>query len=98
MTVYFITRHPGARAWAAEEGLQVDQALEHLNLDLIAPGDLVIGTLPVNLIAQVCERGGHYLHLSLELPREQRGQELSAAELRRYGARLEEYRVERVSR
>jgi CRISPR-associated protein Csx16 len=93
---YFVTRHPGARDWAAEEGVQVDQVLEHLDTDRIQPGDTVIGSLPVNLAAEVCARGGRYLHLSLDLTREQRGKELTAEELRFSGARLEAYRVERL--
>ena len=93
MTTFFVSRHPGALDWAAGEGVAVDQAIAHLDPEIIQPGDVVIGTLPIHLAARVCERGGRYLHLSLELPPEQRGRELSAAELRRFGARLEEYRV-----
>jgi CRISPR-associated protein Csx16 len=96
MTTFFISRHPGALDWAAEEGLAVDARLAHLDPETIQPGDVVIGTLPIHLAARVCERGGRYLHLSLELPPEQRGRELSAADLRRCGARLEEYRVTRL--
>lgn len=97
MTTYFITRHPGAADWAARQGLRVDQRLAHLDPDIVQPGDLVIGTLPVNLAAQVCARGGRFFNLSLTLPAEARGRELSADDLQAYGARLEEYRVQRVS-
>ena len=91
MTTWFVTRHPGAVAWAQRRGLAVDRQLAHLAPEQIAPGDTVIGTLPVNLVARVCARGGRYLHLSLDLPAEARGRELSADELERYGARLEAY-------
>ena len=91
MTTWFVTRHPGAVAWAQRRGLAVDRQLAHLAPEQIAPGDTVIGTLPVNLIARVCARGGRYLHLSLDLPAEARGRELTADELERYGARLEAY-------
>lgn len=74
MTAYFISRHPGALAWAAEEGVTVDRQVAHLDAEIVRPGDVVIGTLPVNLAARVCERGGRYLHLSLELPPEWRGE------------------------
>ncbi|MBK1673193.1 CRISPR-associated protein Csx16 [Ectothiorhodospira shaposhnikovii] len=92
---YFISRHPGAVAWAARRGIPVDRTLDHLEIDLVHPGDTVIGTLPINLVARVCERGGRYLHLSLSLPPELRGQELSAETLERLGARLEEYEAVR---
>ena len=91
MSTWFITRHPGAVAWAQRRGLAVDRQLAHLAPEQIAPGDTVIGTLPVNLVARVCARGGRYLHLSLDLPAEARGRELTADELERYGARLEAY-------
>jgi CRISPR-associated protein Csx16 len=56
-------------------------------------GDTVIGSLPVNLAAVVCRRGGRYLNLSVTLPAELRGKELSADQLDQLGARLEEFRV-----
>lgn len=98
MTTYFVTRHPGARAWAAEEGIIVDEAIEHLDPQQLQPGDIVLGTLPVNLAAEVCARGGRYLHLALELAPERRGAELTARDMRRFGARVEEYLVKRMPR
>ena len=94
MTTFFVTRHHGAIEWAQRHGLAVDRQLAHLDPEQIAPGDTVIGVLPVNLAARVCARGGHYLNLSLDLPAEARGQELTADELERYGARLESYFIE----
>lgn len=93
---YLVTRHPGARDWAAQEGIAVDALLDHLDVTDIQPGDRVIGSLPVNLAAQVCERGGRYLHLSLELPPGLRGRELTAADMHRLGARVEEFHVLRL--
>ncbi|MDY6956204.1 MAG: CRISPR-associated protein Csx16 [Pseudomonadota bacterium] len=96
MTTFFVSRHPGADAWAAQQGLAVDRPVAHLDPAEVQPGDTVIGTLPVNLAAIVCARGARYLHLSLDLPADWRGRELSAADMRACGARLEEYRVEKV--
>lgn len=97
MTTYFVSRHPGARDWAVEEGIAVDQVIAHLDPSVIRPADRVIGSLPVNLAADVCACGGRYLHLSLDLPAELRGKELDADGMRACGARLEEYRVLRLS-
>lgn len=94
---YFVTRHTGARDWMARRGVQVDHVVEHLDATQLEPGDTVIGTLPVNLAAAVCERGARFLSLALDLPGPLRGKELSADELEQCGARLEEYRIERVS-
>jgi len=93
LTTWFVTRHPGAVEWAARQGLHIDRHVAHLAPASIAPGDTVIGVLPVNLAARICERGAHYLNLSLDLPAEARGRELSADELERFGARLEAFKV-----
>jgi CRISPR-associated protein Csx16 len=97
MTTYFVTRHPGARAWALEEGISVDDVIDHLDPTGIQPGDTVIGSLPVNLAAEVCDRGGVYLHLSLDLPAELRGRELTVEQMRACDARIERYLVRQVA-
>jgi len=96
MTTWFITRHPGARQWAREQGLHIDRYASHLDPSLIAAGDTVSGALPVHLAAAVCERGARYLNLTLDLPEHARGRELSSYELTSFKARLEEYRVSRI--
>ena len=93
MTTWFISRHPGARVWASEQGLRIDQHLAHLDTTLIAHGDTVIGTLPVHLAAAVCSQGARFFNLSLDLPDHWRGRELSADELRQCQARLERFEV-----
>lgn len=97
MTTYFISRHPGARDWAAQEGIPVDRVIDHLDPSLLQAGDTLIGSLPVNLVAEVCARGCRYLHLSLDLPAALRGRELSAEEMRACGARIEAYQARRAS-
>lgn len=94
MTTYFISRHPGAIEWAARQNMAVDQLIAHLDPAIINAGDAVIGSLPVNLAAQVCAAGAAYWHLSLELPAELRGRELSADDLQRLGARVERFDIQ----
>jgi CRISPR-associated protein Csx16 len=93
MTTWFVSRHPGALEWAARQGLRIDRFATHLDPAEVQGGDTVIGSLPVNLAAVVCRRGGRYLNLSVTLPSELRGKELSADQLDQLGARLEEFRV-----
>ncbi len=96
MTTYFITRHQGAKDWAAKQVLQVDTMQSHLNMEDIQAGDKVIGTLPVHLVAQLCERGASYYHLTLNLPEYLRGKELSAKDMQDAGAKLEQYSVKKI--
>lgn len=96
MTTYFISRHTGAVQWAEQQGISVDRQLSHLEIDRIQAGDIVIGSLPVNLVARLNQKEAHYLHLSLNLPPEWRGQELNPEQMRQCHARLEEYRVTKV--
>ena len=98
MTTWFVSRHAGAIEWAARQGLAVDRFVRHLDPDQVCGGDTVMGSLPVNLAAAVCERSARYLHLSVELPEQLRGQELSADQLEQLGSSLREYRVEKSMR
>lgn len=93
MTTWFVSRHPGAIEWAARYGIDADRWVKHLNPLDVAAGDTVIGTLPVQLAAMVCQRGGRYLHLALDIPAEWRGKELSAAELVAVKTGLKEFFV-----
>lgn len=93
MTTYFVTRHPGAVAWATQHGIAVDSTVAHLDPATIQPGDRVLGNLPIQLAAVICQRGGRFFNLSLDVPVELRGQELSATDLQRCNARLEEFTV-----
>lgn len=95
MGAYFVTRHAGATEWAARKGLSA-QVVSHLDMSWLEDGDLVLGTLPVSLAAEVCARGGRYFHLSLDVPPGMRGHELSADDMERLGASLEEFEVRRV--
>ncbi|TAL42535.1 MAG: CRISPR-associated protein Csx16 [Methylovulum sp.] len=97
MTTYFVTRHPGAMLWAQQQGLAVDRQLDHLDMADIKPGDTVIGSLPVNLAAEVCAKQARYIHLILELPFAWRGKELSVDDMLRFGAKLQQYHVNKVN-
>ena len=93
MTTFFVTRHPGAIQWATRQGLSdVHQVTHMIDLEeMVENGDLVIGTLPIKLVAEVNRLGGVYQHLSMNLPAEARGKELTADDMDQYGARLETF-------
>ena len=99
MTTFFVSRHAGAIEWITQEGLLPDsenvQIVADFDLKNVVAGDLVIGTLPAQLAAALCERGARYQHLTLDILPEQRGKELSADEMRACNARLEEFFIQR---
>lgn len=95
MTTWFISRHPGAIVWAVQQGLSVDRHAQHLDPAQVQAGDTVIGTLPVHLAANVCQRGARFVHLSLDMPAQWRGRELNADELRQCNARLVAFDIRR---
>lgn len=98
MTVYLVSRHKGAVEWMNHMGHHYDEHLTHLdNYDQLSAGDTVVGSLPINLVADLAEHGVSYMHLSLYIPEYLRGIELSAEQLSQLDAKLEAYRVHRLS-
>jgi CRISPR-associated protein Csx16 len=93
MTTWFVSRHQGALEWVQRQSIGIDCHVAHLDMAQIVPGDTVIGTLPVQFAYAVCMRGASYLHLSLDIPAEWRGCELSAGDLVAAGAKLEQFIV-----
>jgi CRISPR-associated protein Csx16 len=92
---FFVSRHRGAIDWARRHPWSIRaDFLPHLDLSRVARGDIVIGTLPVHLVAAVCARGAKYFHLTIDLTAQQRGQELTADDLDAAGAHLVPYRVQ----
>ncbi len=93
MTTYFITRHQGAAQWAEQQGFNINHVVSHFDTQTVQKGDRVLGTLPVNLAAEVCTREGEYFHLSLETPPEYRGKELTPKQMDEFGARLTRFYI-----
>lgn len=99
MTTLFVTRHQGARDWADLQNFKDAEAVEHLSaakINALGKGDIVIGTLPVHIIAQINRRRARYFHLEMAVPLEARGRDLSAEDMARFGAKLEEFIVTKV--
>ncbi len=96
MTTWFVTRHAGAKQWAQSQGVNVDRLVDHLVMDEVQSGDQVLGSLPVNLVAELNKKGARYFHLTLMLSEELRGKEISAELMQQLGARLEEFFVTKI--
>lgn len=91
MTTWIVTRHPGALAWLKRFAWEQPRVEVHLDVKHVVPGDHVVGTLPIQLVAELQARGAHYFHLTFDTPAGMRGQELSAEQLDAFGVRLQAY-------
>lgn len=89
---YFVSRHPGALEWWHRKGATAT-ILGYLDPAIVKPGDVVIGNLSVSMAAEVCARGGRYVHLVLDSGQALRGENLSADQMDALGAHLCEYIV-----
>ncbi len=95
MTTYIVSRHPGAIAWLLNRFAEAT-VRTHVTPDDVQPGDTVVGTLPVHLLAALQARGVRCLSLVVPLEAGDRGRELHIPDLDRLGAYLAEYRVQCV--
>lgn len=95
MTVWFVSGHAGAHEWAQRRGIAA-QMVKHLDPAQVEAGDRVIGTLPVAMAGEICAKGASYWHLTLALPADARRKELSADDMDRFGAKIEQFDVRRI--
>jgi CRISPR-associated protein Csx16 len=93
MSIWFVSRHPGTIAWIKSQPVTVDIFCEHLDVNEINAGDVVIGNLPVPMGAAILEKGARYIYLSVALPSTLRGKELSESELNNLGVSLHEVNI-----
>lgn len=92
---FFVTHHRGAISWFARTGQRAQKIeMDHFDVGLVQPGNIVIGTLPPQVAAEVCARGGRYWHLTLDLPPGHRGRVQTADEMETFNARLEEFHIQ----
>lgn len=96
MRTWVVSRHPGALTWLQHRGFKNYHQVAHLDPTVPQPGDVVVGNVPVPLIAALTERDIAYYHLTVPLTLERRGAELSCEELDHLGARLERFEVRRL--
>ena len=91
--IWFVSRHEGAIEWAKHFDLPVDVWAKHLSVADISAGDVVLGTLPVDLIAQLSAQSTRVYFLVMPLRLNQRGHELSLEEMLQMQCYLQEYVV-----
>ena len=95
MTTMFVGRHQGTLAWIRRQPIVIDRYLDEFRIECVRPGDTVIGTLPVDLAAEVCERGARFIAVVMDIPKIKRGLELSEKEVEECRIRLRAFHVEK---
>ncbi|VEI57500.1 putative CRISPR-associated protein, VVA1548 family [Pasteurella multocida] len=96
MAVWFVSRHQGAIDWIQQQGIHIDRFENHLNVDDIQADDVVIGTLPIHLAAQVCEKGAKFYFLSINVTAQQRGTELNVQQLNEQACSLQPFLIQKL--
>jgi putative CRISPR-associated protein, VVA1548 family len=96
MTTWFISRHPGAIEWVKQQNIQINRFESHLDTSLVQADDVVIGTLPIHLAAEVCQKGAKFYFLSINVTPEQRGTELTCKQLTEQQCLIQPFMVEKL--
>lgn len=98
MTTYFVSRHTGAIEWIKQQPQwQIDEFTPHLDATRIQAGDVVLGTLPLHLAAEVCSRGAKFYFLMLPQQFAERGNEHTVAAMSATGATLQRFEVKKIT-
>jgi hypothetical protein len=94
MTIYFITRHPSAIAWAAHKTstLTGNSPIWRLTTS----GRAIASSAACRSIWPPKCVGAAYIHMVLTVPEHWRGKELSVERMIACGARLESYQLKKM--
>lgn len=91
---WFVSRHQAAIDWVRSQNIKVDYFVEHLGAnDQPKAGDIVIGNLPVHIIARLNHQGVRFMNLQIHVSPEQRGKELNLQEFEQTLPSLTEFLV-----
>ncbi|MDK4681161.1 CRISPR-associated protein Csx16 [Kingella negevensis] len=97
MATLFISRHAGAMDWIRQQpNWQIDEIVPHLDLARVQAGDVIVGTLPIHLAAEVCAKGAKFYFLQMPQSFAGRGSEYTAEEMTAAGASLVQFDVKRI--
>lgn len=88
-----VSRHAGAIRWLKEKkSLENSEIAEHFSaedIQILAKGDKVYGTLPMPMVAEVLEQEAEFFLIVLPgVAFSQRGNELTPDEMEKAGAKL----------
>jgi CRISPR-associated protein Csx16 len=93
-----VSRHAAAQRWllieAEKRGWKNVVKMPHCKPEQVKSGDRVVGTLPIQLAAEICARNAEYWHLEIVVEEIDRGRELDFNELVKRGPLIQRYRIE----
>ena len=91
--MYIVTRHKGAVAWIKKHYPIFSKfvVLKFIDEEQIK-GNVIIGTLPINLAVLAKE----YWHLSMKIPLEMSGKEFTIEDMEEFGCQIVRYKIEKV--
>jgi CRISPR-associated protein Csx16 len=91
---WFVSRHQGSIEWIKQQDIHIDHFVHHLDEHShLQSGDVVIGSLPVHLIAKLNNQGVRFISFELDMVKEQRGKELTKQDLANLNVKMKEYIV-----
>ena len=96
MTIYIVTRHCASREWILNNlPHSTDETIvqSHLDPNVIQQGDVVVGVLPLHIIAQIYDKGGTFYAFDIVIDKNLRGKELSKKDLVQCQPTLTKYTV-----
>ncbi|MBR1374612.1 MAG: CRISPR-associated protein Csx16 [Cardiobacteriaceae bacterium] len=94
--IYFICRHQGTIDWVkSRKNIKIDVFLDHLDFreTEICAEDTVIGILPIDIAAQICEKGAKFYALKIHQELSERGQNFSADNLEKMNVSLRRFQI-----
>lgn len=89
----FVTKFVGAKAWNENHGPKDVQVVDELDINAVEKGDIVIGNLPVETIAEINEAGAFYQHFTLGRKPTIPDSEMTALEIEKHNPKIQRYFV-----
>ena len=98
MKVLIVTRHAATVEWLKSTMLDDNQIMvvAHYTPGMAQGYDYIVGILPIQLVEELCAEGIRYYQVTMDVPEEFRGKELTVEQMDQFGARLVQYNVEVV--
>lgn len=91
MRTILVTRHAALKDFFEAKGLRFDTSISHASIEDVM-GAHVYGVLPLHLAAHAAK----VTEVSLSVPAEKRGQELTLEEVKTYYRGIVTYKVEKI--